>query len=223
MSGSSRTHECCFITDRLKMNTNKEILKKVYSAETTEELMEAYGAWAKGYDADLADFGYRAPSESVNLFMKYVPAEAKVIDVGCGTGQVGILLAEQNFADIDGMDYSKEMLEVAGEKSVYAELFHTDITKPLNVKARKYDALICVGTFTYGHVAGDAFERLANIVKSGGYIVFTVREGAYDELNYRDKMVQMEYNKIWELKELVDAVYFKEEEIGCKIAVYRVL
>ncbi|WP_022849664.1 class I SAM-dependent DNA methyltransferase [Limisalsivibrio acetivorans] len=205
------------------MNTEKSILKKVYTAKTKEELMEAYNEWAREYDGDLEEFGYQAPVESVNTFLKYVDSDAKVIDVGCGTGLVGSLLCKNGFCGIHGLDYSKDMLEVAGEKDIYDNLFHADLTMPLDLKEKAYDALICVGTFTYGHVESDAFERILSLVKPGGHIVFTVREGAYDDLNYREKMVEMEAKKLWELKEMTDAVYFSGENVSCKLCTYEVL
>ncbi|PLX70166.1 MAG: class I SAM-dependent methyltransferase [Denitrovibrio sp.] len=205
------------------MNTDREILKRVYTAKTKEELMDAYNEWAKDYDTDLSEFGYEAPLESVSKFLKYVSPDQNVIDAGCGTGLVGSMLKEHGFRGIHGLDYSVEMLQVAEGKSVYEKLYHADLTLPLEIEADIYDALICVGTFTYGHVSADAFDSLVKIVKPGGHIVFTVREGAYDDMNYRKKMVQMEHDSLWELKELTDAVYFSGEEITCKVCVYKVL
>jgi len=202
------------------MNTGKEILKKVYTAKSKSELMEAYNNWAEEYDKDLDEFGYKAPAETVEYFVKYVNKGTRIIDVGCGTGLVGELLTARGFGNIDGLDYSENMLEVAKTKNIYKELIHADLSKKLNLSNNLYDALICVGTFTYGHVQKEAFESLAQIVKPGGHIIFTVREGAYDDLCYRDKMVEMEVRKIWELKEMVDAVYFTDDNISCKICVY---
>jgi len=205
------------------MNTDKEILKKVYTAKTKSELMSAYDEWAGDYEKDLDDFGYRAPLESVGRFLKYVPASAEIMDAGCGTGLVGYLLSENGCENISGLDYSEKMLTEAHKKNIYKELFHADLTRDIDIQPDSYDALICVGTFTYGHVHSDAFDRIADIVKPGGYIVFTVREGAYEELEYRKKMVQMEYDGVWELQELTDAVYFSDDQIHCKLAVYKVL
>lgn len=205
------------------MNTEKNILKKVYNAKSKEELMDAYDSWAKQYDSDLEEFGYEAPVESVRMFLRYVSADSHVLDAGCGTGLVGALLRDNGFSRLHGLDYSSMMLKAADKKRIYNKLFHADLTLPLDILPDTYDALICVGTFTYGHVSCDAFDSLVRIVRPGGNIVFTVREGAYDDMNYRDKMVQMEYEKLWELKEMANAVYFSGEKVNCKVCSYVVL
>lgn len=137
-------------------------LSKVYSVETPDDCVDAYRTWAKGYEEDVVGrFGYVAPRIAAETFARFVDVGASpVLDAGCGTGLVGVELAERGFAGIDGLDISPEMLGEAREKGVYRDLFEADLTKPLtHVKDGAYAAVISVGTFTHGHVGTGGFRN----------------------------------------------------------------
>ncbi|WP_029896901.1 class I SAM-dependent DNA methyltransferase [Desulfohalovibrio reitneri] len=206
------------------MNTDKEVLKKVYTAENHEDLMDAYKDWAKDYDNDtVGEFGYVAPKAAAESMLRYLDdRSARILDAGCGTGLVAEVLKPLGFTNIDALDYSAEMLEEAEKKGVYRECMQVDMSKPMDIADNAYDALICVGTFTYGHVTPEAFEEVIRVVKPGGIVTFTVREGAYDEHDYRPKMLQLECDGKWELQEMRDETYFEKENVSCKVCTYRV-
>ena len=84
------------------------------------------------------------------------------------------------------------MLQEAGKKSVYTHLIQQDMNGRLDIPDDTYGATICVGTFTYAHVGPRAFEELVRVTRPGGYICFTIRDGAYQEYGYRNKMLELE-------------------------------
>ena len=45
--------------------------------------------------------------------------EAKVLDVGAGTGLSGERIAEKGYKHLDGFDCSRPLLEVAQQKGIY--------------------------------------------------------------------------------------------------------
>ena len=81
---------------------------------------------------------------------------------------------------------------------------------------------VYTGTFTYGHITGDGFAELVRVTRPGGVIVFTVREGAYEEYGYRAKMLELEVNGHWELLSFHETPYQIEEGNTCKVCTYRV-
>ncbi|MFW5733867.1 MAG: class I SAM-dependent DNA methyltransferase [Oceanidesulfovibrio sp.] len=206
-----------------RINMDKAIFDKVYNAKDHEILMDAYKDWAGKYDSDLAEEGYVAPAASAAVLDNYLEDKnAYILDAGCGTGLVGELLAKAGYKNQDALDYSKEMLDEAAKKGVYKKLLQADMTKPLEIADDTYDAIICVGTFTYGHVGPDAFGELIRVTRNGGYICFTVREGAYEEHDYRKHMLKLEGKGCWELEELREADYIKGDNVTCKVCLYRV-
>lgn len=205
--------------------TNTEILNKVYNASDHEQLMDAYRDWAADYDRDLVNtFGYVAHISSAKALDTALAGRtaALILDAGSGTGLVGEELTKLGYSKMDALDYSQDMLDQARAKDVYRSLFRADMKERLPFDDDSYDAVVCTGTFTYGHVTGDAFDELIRVTRSGGPIVFTVREGAYEEYGYREKMLGLEATDAWELLSFYDTPYQLEEGNFCKMCTYRV-
>lgn len=207
------------------MISNNETLDKVYTAQNHEELMDAYKDWAADYDADTVDqFGYVAHVVSAEALHEALndPA-AHVLDAGCGTGLVAEELVRKGYARMDALDYSREMLEEAERKQLYQNHIQADLSKPLDMPDDHYDAVVCTGTFTYGHVKARAFDELVRVTRPGGIFCFTIREGAYEDYGYRQRMIALERSGSWELLSMRNADYLKNENIGCKLCTYKVL
>ena len=96
----------------------------LFSSRNKEELAERYDQWAKGYDTELEqDFEWRGPQHTAELFIRYVPREARILDAGAGTGLMGEVLVKLGYDNLVAMDLSEAMLEEAQKKNVYRE-FH---------------------------------------------------------------------------------------------------
>jgi predicted TPR repeat methyltransferase len=206
------------------MVSDNETLDKVYTAQTSEELMDAYKNWASDYDADTVEqFGYVAhiaSAQALNNVME--KKDGRILDAGCGTGLVGQELRQMGYTRLDALDYSKEMLDEAQNKNIYQNHIQADLSVPLKIKDDTYEAVVCTGTFTYGHVKANAFDELVRITQPNGIICFTIREGAYEDYGYREKMIDLEKSGRWELIEMQDTDYLKKEAVTCKICTYRV-
>ena len=173
-------------------NATGEIdISVAYSNPPTDELMALYAAWADSYDADLIDaYGYMAPADAVAaLTMLDLPMDARVLDLGCGTGQAGALLAAAGFTHIDGADLSPEMRAVAARLGVYKALYQLDMTAdyapqmPQKMPQKMatatdegapYDAVICVGVFGYGPPHIGDLPRLMDAAAPGAPVLVTV-------------------------------------------------
>lgn len=205
------------------MISENKTLDRVYTAKTHEELMGAYKEWADAYDQDLDAFGYQAHVETAEALDQILDdKEAVILDAGSGTGLVGEELKKRGFRHLDALDYSRDMLEQARRKNIYRTLHHADLSKPLDLDDNAYDAVTCAGTFTFGHVSPDAFDELIRTTRPGGFICFTVREGAYDACGYGQRMTELERQNAWELLALQDADYLKNEGVSCKLCTYKV-
>ena len=78
--------------------------------------MEAYSGFAKVYDLFMDNIPYEEWTDYVKeLLAEEGIKEGILLDLGCGTGSVTELLAENGF-DMIGIDNSEEMLEIAMEK-----------------------------------------------------------------------------------------------------------
>ena len=206
------------------MVTRREIHNRVLNASSKEELVTAYGEWAECYDKDLIDeMGYVAPVIASQLLQEYVKDfHARILDAGCGTGLVGADLNQNGYRNLEGFDYSAQMLEKARDKKIYTKLHQGDLTGKLEFPDNSFDAIISVGTFTCGHVGPEAFKELIRISKPGGYLCFTVRDRAWEEDGYRIAMAGIEKRGSWKCLEEKMTDYIQQDESSCNVCIYKI-
>ena len=186
----------------------------IYKHKTTEEIMQHYDKWGDKYDQDMIDWNYTGPKETVNIFKKYAESkDIKIFDAGCGTGLVGIELKKFGYTNVDGADLSKKLLNLI-PKGLYNKLEQIDLNKPLSKKSNIYDAVLCVGTFTFGHVKPPALDELIKLVKNKGLICFTVNEGIYEEYGFDKKIKDLSNNKYWKVKEFFKSNYIASKNVN---------
>ena len=140
------------------MGQQADIHTKILNSQSTDELMGVYDGWAERYDRELLDdWGYSSPERAVSALAAHISlTNSSVLDAGCGTGLVGVVLADQECSSIDGIDYSAGMLAEAEKKAVYRKLSRMDMNQPLAIENDRYDGVTCVGTFTSSHVRPQA-------------------------------------------------------------------
>jgi SAM-dependent methyltransferase len=170
-----------------------------YSDPPTDKLMEFYAAWAENYDTDLIDaYGYMAPTDAVaGLMTLGLPADARILDAGCGTGQAGALMAAAGFTNIDGADLSPEMRAVAGRLGVYKYLYHLDMTADYAPQIADYaqpadgpyDAVICVGVFGYGPPHVGDLPRIMDAARPGAPVLVTVNGKGWEKTGWDDNLM----------------------------------
>ncbi len=179
-----------------------------------EKIKLVYEEWAQNYDSDNDHLlGTVSQPQCVKLVARELEdKDAKVIDVGCGTGLVGKHLKAFGFNSFDGIDISEGMLEVAKTRG-YQKLFLGSLNKNLPINDNIYDVTFCVGVFTHGHVKSDRVSELIRITKPGGLICFTVNEGVFEEYDFKNTIVTYEKEKKWEVLFLNKDDYMTKKQI----------
>ena len=118
-------------------------------------------------------------------------SEAEIFDAGCGTGLVGQDLRKLGVKTIDGCDISDRMRDIAQGTGVYRSLSSIDLNGFATLPDLKYDAVICVGTMTQGHVAREAFLDSYRLTKHKGLILVTIRDSVWEKNGYEDYVQHM--------------------------------
>lgn len=95
------------------------------------------------------------------------------LDLGCGTGLCGQLLASRVGA-LDGVDLSQAMLDQARRLNVYRNLHHVDIAELLHSFDDRVDLVIAADVFIYVADLSAIFRDVRRILNSGGCFAFTV-------------------------------------------------
>jgi len=206
---------------------NKDVSNKIpiYKLKTTDEVMKYYDEWGidNKYDQDMVDWSYTGPKESVATFKKYANnKEIKIYDAGCGTGLVGVELKKNGYKNFDGADLSQKLLDLV-PKDLYQNLSKVDLNQSLDIKDNEYEAVLCVGTFTFGHVRPPAIDEFIRIIKNKGLLCFTINEGIYEEYGFDKKIKELTENNLWKKKEFFKSNYIASKDVNAWLGVYEVI
>ena len=209
------------------MKNTKSMISTIYEtlhAADLDELEIIYKNWAIDYEHDVINLaGYVGHLITSSLLLTYLKnINAKVLDAGCGTGLVGEILHKNNFNNIEGVDFSQEMLNVANQKKIYQSLKLVDLTKELDYEDNCFDAIVCAGTFTCGHVGPEALKEMVRITKEGGYICFTVRKQEWEASPYMQIINDLELSELWYKLVHDTAEYNVKEDVSCQLCLYQV-
>jgi SAM-dependent methyltransferase len=197
----------------------------IYKLKTTDEVMRYYDDWGleNKYDQDMVDWKYTGPKETVEVFKKYAKnKDIKIFDAGCGTGLVGAELKKFGYKYYDGADLSQKLLNLV-PKNLYQKLSKVDLNKEIEIKNDAYDAVMCVGTFTFGHVKPNALSEFVRITKSKGLICFTINEGIYEEYGFDKKIKKLSDKKFWKMKEFFKSDYIASKDVNAWLGLAEVI
>ena len=187
----------------------------IYQLKSKEKVLDYYVNWTKEgkFNKDMIDWNYQAPQNTVKLFDRHTPnKDISILDAGCGSGLVGSELQKYGYTKITGADFSQEMLNLIPE-NIYKDLELIDLNEKLKYEDNFFDAITCVGTFTYGHVKAYALDEMLRIIRKDGLICFTINEGIYLEYQFDRKMEQLSNNKLWEIINFSKCSYIVNKDI----------
>lgn len=163
-------------------------LSEAYAVETPDDNRDLYGRWASTYESGfIARHDYVYHEGVAAAFAEAAGAgDEPVLDVGCGTGLVGVALRSLGVGTIDGLDLSPEMLEEARTKvdadgsPVYRDLVVGDLTATLDLPEGGIASVVSVGTFTHGHVGPDAFDELYRVARPGALFAIGINPDHFE-------------------------------------------
>ena len=188
------------------------------SADPAEHLRTIYADWADAYDADNDDrLGTVSQPLTVEMLTRHVGdpevrKAQKILDLGCGTGLVGVHLLQHGFSHIEGADISQEMMAHARERG-YADLHILKDGEPLPFNDGSFDIVTCVGVFTHGHLPASALDDILRIIRPGGLVCFTINEGVWESGKFAQKLDALSLDSKWELLEQNKQDYMVREGV----------
>ena len=197
----------------------------IYKLKKTDEVMKYYDVWSvkNKYDKDMVDWNYTGPKETSEVFIKYEKNKnAKIYDAGCGTGLVGAELKKHGFSNFFGADLSQKILNLV-PKNLYQKLDKVDLNKVIQEKENSFDAVMCVGTFTFGHVKPPALDEFIRITKNKGLICFTINEGIHEEYGFDKKIDQLKKDNKWKEIEFFKSNYIASKDVNAWLGLYEVI
>ena len=191
------------------------LLKGAYNLSTPDDNRKYYEGFAPFYDSIFVkDLGYTYPSVVANLLVENIKIDGPICDIGCGTGLVASEIKKKApNAIIDGVDISKDMIQISREKNIYRNLLELNLEDPLDNLLKNYSAVVSAGTFTHGHLGSDALKRLVSHFESGTKFVIGINFDHYHSKGFEKKFKTLIKSNIIESFESSEVyVYNKDNE-----------
>ena len=107
--------------------------------------------------------------------------------------------------------------------NLYKKLDQVDLNKKIEEEDNTYDTVLCVGTFTFGHVKPPALDEFIRITKPGGYICFTINEGIHEEYGFDKKINELNNNNKWREIEFFKSNYIASKDVNAWLGLYEVI
>ena len=173
------------------------------------EVRALHSRGAGSYDNFYRKTGWCAHVHGSQLLSEILPRlsigkNCRIIDVGAGTGLVGVELHKLGYSELTGIDLSEEMLAEASDKGVYTELSQLDLYGgDLSPYLARFDAAISIGTFTAGQLKPEILEKVASLVRPGGAVVICIRDITWNnvEARYAQEVEKLGKSGVWTLME----------------------
>ncbi|TNF15344.1 MAG: methyltransferase domain-containing protein [Rhodobacteraceae bacterium] len=175
LAGAAEAFEAAIAADpadRLGASLRRDLLRERSLADAmpsafVETLFDQY---APGFEEALVEkLDYRAPQL---LAAELAQPFGRVLDLGCGTGLMGLELRE-GAAWLEGWDISAEMLREAEAKGIYDRLEKRDLSA-LEPAFEAWDLITAADVFAYLGALEQIVGWVAAALAPGGRFAFTV-------------------------------------------------
>jgi arsenite methyltransferase len=141
-----------------------------------ERLRTEFNDWARAGRGESMEQGHRPVGEQA-IELMHIPAEGRVLDVGCGSGWATRLMAEQASAGrVVGIDISDEMVDLARQssKSFSNAEFRVASAESLPFANQEFTHAFSMESLYYYENMLAALKEIARVLAHGGLFVSVV-------------------------------------------------
>jgi predicted TPR repeat methyltransferase len=144
-------------------------------------LRTLFDDFADRFESHLVSLGYRIPGVMRRVMGDHPTIVGggtlgPALDLGCGTGLVGLALSDLPIAPLVGVDVASRMLRHAAAKRLYAELHETDVLRFLADDSRQWSLVLAADVLIYFGVLYEVMAAVHGRLAPGGWFVFSLEE-----------------------------------------------
>lgn len=125
---------------------------------------------------------YKVPQRAAEILLaQYPDRRFNLLDLGCGTGLLGLYLGPiQGF--MIGVDLSEPMIAQAARHNLYARFHKVNLLDALrDTPSEHYEAIACLDALVYVGDLAPVIPNALRILKPGGCFIFSCETAAEDE------------------------------------------
>ncbi|MBN8892459.1 MAG: tetratricopeptide repeat protein [Rhodospirillales bacterium] len=157
----------------------------------SEYLETVFDGYAARFESHLIGLGYRVPGLIRAALLAELgltpdsPPDSQpvgpVLDLGCGTGLMGVVLSDLPLRPLVGVDLSDGMLAEARAKGLYDSLLKQDLETLLAETDQAWPVILAADVFCYFGALDAVLAQVHDRLADGGLCLFTVEECQDDD------------------------------------------
>ena len=180
----------CAYETVLRLNPDDEYIAHLFAAlrginterATNSYVTHVFDGYAEKFESSLVgQLSYEIPTVIAHRLRSLISEDRPqwdILDLGCGTGLVGVELADLAKMLV-GIDLSVKMLEKARAKNIYHRLVADDIQLALVKEPNaSFDLVVSTDVFIYIGDLTAIFDGIFQVLRPGGWFAFSV-EGIF--------------------------------------------
>ena len=174
-----------------------------YQADKINEFYNEMGV--EGYDQWAKVVNFTEPYEIIKQVHAsqeeeciQAPKDAKILDVGAGTGIIGRNLAKEGYTNMDALEASEDFQSALQSLGAYKEVHRLFMGQGVDVYPdylkNQYDVVTASGVFMPDHMPKEGMDDIHASLKKGGYFVTAMRGTLYvngEAQGYKDKIDEL--------------------------------
>ena len=145
---------------------------------------EVFDGFALRFEDSLFALGYRIPGVMLRMVEAQYPDVVRgdarlgdVLDLGCGTGLMGVVLHDLLGGRLVGVDLAPRMLDAARDKEIYTELRCMDVLAAMREDEAQYAAILMADLLCYFGALEEIFAAARSRLAPGGFLLFSIEAG----------------------------------------------
>lgn len=188
-----------YLPDFVPKELKEQISTIMVDDSQPQNRIKFYDDWCDKYDEDLVIVGnYTGHIKCVEAFLKLgLDRKVNILDLAAGTGLLGTEVASHGYELVDGLDASLGMLGQARKQMVYQDYIVATVEGlgSIPINDATYDVVMSSNGFAPGQIYPSAIPEILRIMRPGGYLLWTMRDG-YQAKSQRFALMDAELNDI---------------------------